>query len=97
MKKYTVYNWQVDDEGGIAVCESADYSSHKLPADKKWLIDSCRSYPSTKIGEFNTLSELTELLVNQVYIVWSNYPEYIEEEKNIAIADAVYLFETLNK
>ena len=48
MKKYTLYLWRTADDGGYWVCQSGDF-----PYGDESV---------TKIGEFDTISELTDLL-----------------------------------
>lgn len=48
MKKYTLYLWRTADDGGYEVCESKDFAFD--------------NESMAKIGEFDTISELTALL-----------------------------------
>lgn len=48
MKKYTLYLWRTADDGGYEVCASDE--------------EPCGDESVTKIGEFDTISELTDLL-----------------------------------
>ena len=52
MKKFAVYEWRSDDEGGFGICRAEQFSPL------------CGSFarPSQKIGEFNTVEGLAEIL-----------------------------------
>lgn len=58
MKRYTVYAWCSDDEGGEAVCLSSDWNPMiGYDPESGW-----RAEPSKKIGEFDTKEDLKQLL-----------------------------------
>lgn len=77
MKKFIVYEWRTDDEGGFGVCLINNYSDDIHNP----LFDRTRD----KIGEFNTVDELAELLYN-------NNPEYYGSVSNAYEEDAKHLF-----
>lgn len=58
MKKFTLYDWREDTEGGIAICESKDWS----PNLDYYPESGHDARPSVKLGEFDTVEELEELL-----------------------------------
>lgn len=58
MKKYTLYAWFADDEGGTAVCLTKDFTPMRNYNPES----GCHAMPSEKLGEFNTLDELSQLL-----------------------------------
>lgn len=68
MKKYLLYEWCTEDEGGFGVCLTSEYSTDN----------------TYKIGTFDTLEELTEVLL-------FNYPEYYETYE-LALSDARDLY-----
>lgn len=53
MKKFVVYEWSNDGEGGYGVCQKEQYSS-------EWNSTTC-------IGEFNTKEELLDILIKVEY------------------------------
>ena len=57
-KRYTLYAWRTDDEGGYSVCKREEFSPQRNyhPESGPW------AHPSQKVGDFNTLEELTNLL-----------------------------------
>ena len=58
MKEFTFYWWQSDDEGGYAICKTKEFSPKRnFQPDTGW-----RARPSVKVGEFNTVEELGELI-----------------------------------
>jgi hypothetical protein len=58
MKKFTVYAWIADDEGGLGVCLSEEFtSSVGYHPESGW-----RAKPSEKIGESDTMEELAEII-----------------------------------
>ena len=58
MKKFTLYAWRADDEGGIGICESVNFT----PSIGYHPETGCWARPSEKIGEFDTAQELAQLL-----------------------------------
>jgi hypothetical protein len=80
MKKFTVYSWRADDEGGIDVCLTNEFNpSLRYNPYSGW-----RARPSKKIGEFNTIDELADVL-------FANNPEFFETKEN-AIQDAKWMY-----
>lgn len=58
MKTYTLYAWIADNEGGYAVCKSAEFTSERdYKPETGW-----RAKPSEKIAEFDTDDELISIL-----------------------------------
>ena len=56
--KYTLYVWTSDDEGGYGICLASEFSpSIGYKPESGW-----RARPSVKVGDFNTVSELADLL-----------------------------------
>ena len=77
--KYTLYLWRTDDEGGYGMVESEKFSpSFDYHPETGW-----RAQPSVKIGEFNTVDELADLLMVK-------YPEYYTHES--AEQEANFMF-----
>ena len=75
MKKYILYEWFSGDEGGQGVCLANEYKPI------------FNGFNTDKIGEFNTLIELVDIL-------FSNFPDWyanVQEASN----DARNLWETL--
>lgn len=58
MKKFTLYAWRADDEGGIGICDSANFT----PSIGYHPETGCWARPSVKISEFDTAQELAQLL-----------------------------------
>ena len=58
MKKFTLYAWHADDEGGIGICESVNFT----PSIGYYPETGCWARPSEKISEFDTAQELAQLL-----------------------------------
>lgn len=80
MKKFTVYSWRTDDEGDIDVCLTEKFSpSLKYDPYSGW-----RARPSIKIGEFDTVDELADVL-------FADSPEFFETKEN-ALTEAMYLY-----
>ena len=78
--KYTLYLWRTDDEAGYDMVESERFSpSYDYRPETGW-----RAKPSVKIGEFNTIEELAELLMKED-------PEYLTSE--LAMKDATAIFQ----
>ena len=59
--KYTLYVYRYDDEAGYGVVESERFS----PSFDYWPESGSRAEPSVKIGEFDTVKELAELLIER--------------------------------
>ena len=78
MKKFTVYEWSIDDEGGFGICLTNKYSDDINSP----LFDRTQD----KIGEFNTVDELAELLYNY-------NPEYYNSVSNAYEEDGKRLFD----
>ena len=47
--KYTLYTWSTDDDGGYGICPVSEFTPNK-------------EHNQVKIGDFNTTSELADLL-----------------------------------
>lgn len=78
--KYTLYLWHTDDESGYDMVESERFSpSYDYHPETGW-----RAEPSVKIGEFNTVEELAELLIKEDPKYWT--PE-------LAMQDATAIFQ----
>jgi hypothetical protein len=61
MKEFTFYWWQSDDEGGYAICRTEEFSPKRnFQPESGW-----RARPSVKVGEFNTVEELGEIIYNE--------------------------------
>ena len=77
MKKYTFYEWYADDEGGTGVCLTNEYH-HNLDGNKTF-----------KIGEFNTVEELANVLLAEYPITkypgtgYDDFQEAFEEAKEL--------------
>ena len=57
-KKYTLYAGCSDDEGGYGICLASEFTPNcGYCPESGW-----RAKPSVKIGDFNTVSELADLL-----------------------------------
>ncbi len=81
-KRYTLYAWRTDDEGGYGVCRRDEFS-YKVgyhPESGPWAM------PSQRVGDFDTLEELTNLIL-------AEEPGYSRE---FAIEDAKLLMDGLN-
>lgn len=79
MKEYTFYWWQSDDEGGYAICRTEEFSPKRnFQPESGW-----RAHPSVKVGEFNTVEELGELIYEE------NKGEIV---KSVCYEDAEMLF-----
>ena len=76
-KLYTFYAWRTDDEGGWDVCKREEWSPSLRyhPESGPW------ARPSRKIGDFNTLEELTE-------IIYEEFKEQLVFSKEEAAEDA---------
>ena len=58
--KYTLYAWRSDNEGGIGVCPSDEFTPMTgYQPETGW-----RAEPSEKIGEFSNTDELIEVLLS---------------------------------
>lgn len=81
MKKFVVYAWNSDNEGGFGICRTEQFSPllGYQPESGPW------ARPSQKIGEFNTVEELARLLFDSC----SGYYVSFEE----AATDAERLFD----
>ena len=80
--KYTLYAWRTDDECGLDICFSSEFSSSTgYYPETGW-----RAEPSVKIGEFNTVSELADLLIADDPLY------YKDKDKKFAIDDATEMF-----
>ena len=58
---YTLYYWDSDNEGGIAICRTEEFSPERNFQPET----GCRARPSVAIGEFNTVEELGELIFSE--------------------------------
>ena len=81
--KYTVYAWRADDEGGLGVCLTEKFS----PSLDYNPSSGCNARPSVKIGEFDTIEELAEVL-------YEDNPVWYESKEN-ALKEAGWLLEDL--
>ena len=83
-KLYTFYAWRTDDEGGYDVCRKYEFSPslRYRPESGPW------ARPSRKIGDFNTLEDLTELLLENFKECYSS--------REIAAEDAKIYMDALN-
>jgi hypothetical protein len=80
-KLYTLYAWIADDEGGYGVCKREEFSPNlDYRPQSGW-----RASPSQRVGDFNTLEELTDLILK-------SEPMY---SKELAAEDAKWLMDTL--
>lgn len=77
MKKFIVYEWHTDDEGGFGICLTNNYSDDI----NNPLSDMTRD----KIGEFDTVMELTSIL-------YQSYPDYYNNAAEAYEEDAKHLF-----
>ena len=75
MKKYVVYDWFSGDEGGQGVCLKSEYKPN------------FNGLNTDKIGEFDTVEELADILN-------SSFPDWYVDFQE-ALQDAKDLFETL--
>lgn len=80
MKKYTVYSWYADDEGGLGVCLTEEFN----PSLGYNPLSGWRAKPSEKLGEFNTIEELTD-------IIFDSDPEWYGT-KEYAMEDALLIY-----
>lgn len=80
MKKFTVYAWYADDEGGLAVCLTEKF----IPSLGYNPMSGWRAKPSEKIGEFNTIDELADVL-------FKDDPEWYESKEN-AMQEAKWMY-----
>ena len=66
--KYTLYAWCADDEGGYAICNCGEFTPNRnYHPESGW-----RAKPSVKIGDFDTVRELAELLYNDSPAYWDS-------------------------
>ena len=83
--KYTLYAWCADNEGGIAICNFGEFSPNRdYYPESGW-----RAQPSTKIGDFSTVSELADLLYKDNNGWYAN--------KSEALKDATEMMERYNE
>ena len=85
-KLYTFYAWRTDDEGGYDVCQREEFSPSLRyhPESGPW------ARPSIKIGDFNTLEELTKL-------IYEEFKEQLGFSKEEAAEDARWYMEELKE
>lgn len=76
MKKFTLYSWQSDDEGGEGVCLSEKFTTNV--GYQPWT--GWRAMPSYKIGEFGTVEELENLLKDFHEDYYNEYPEELQHD-----------------
>ena len=81
MKKFSVYVWKSDDEGGFGICRAEQFSSSLGYRPESGQL----ARPSQKIGEFNTVEELAEILFDSSNDYYASFEE--------ATADAEQLFD----
>ena len=77
MKNYTLFAWCADNEGGYSICLSEKFSA-KTAYDpgSGW-----RARPSVKIGEFDTIEELTSLIYTDDPEWFADLDEAMKEAK----------------
>lgn len=75
---YTAYHWRSDDEGGIGICKYGEWTPSKgyYPESGPW------ARPSVKIGDFNTATELANLLMAD-NPEWWTYETAMQEAKEL--------------
>lgn len=85
-KLYTLYAWRTDDEGGYAVCKREEFSPslRYRPESGPW------ARPSIKIGDFNTIEELTDL-------IFAECKDCLGLSREAASEDAKIYMEALNE
>lgn len=77
MKKYTFYEWCADDEGGTGVCLTNEYQPN------------LGGYKTFKIGEFDTVEELANVLLEEYPITkypgtgYNDFQEALEEAEEL--------------
>ena len=60
-KQFTYYWWQSDDEGGYLICRTEEFSPQRnFQPESGW-----RACPSIKVGEFDTVEELGEIIYKE--------------------------------
>lgn len=74
MKEFTLYVFRSDDEGGYGVCKTAEWSPKiGYNPESGW-----RAKPSEKVGEFDSVEELANILMsnekemNDLYLAKKN-------------------------
>lgn len=73
--EYTLYAWRSDNEGGIAICKSSEFTPNRnYYPESGW-----RAKPSIKIGDFSTVSELADLLYKDNDCWYINEDEALED------------------
>ena len=78
MKKFTIYERRIDDEYVWVVCLTSKFKSCSKDS---WFDDS-----KEKLGEFDTVEELSSLLYN-------NFPDYYTDESDAYEEDGKRLFD----
>lgn len=79
MKKFTVYAWCADDEGGLGVCLTKKFS----PKRSYYPESGWRAQPSEKIGEFDTVEELAEVLYADVNESYYTMQDALKDAKDL--------------
>lgn len=77
MKTYVLYDWFSGDEGGQGICLTSEYKPN------------FNGLNTDKIGEFDTLIELADML-------YSNFPDWYVNAQE-ASNDAIRLWENLKR
>lgn len=82
--KYTLYEWIADDEGGYGICLASEFTPNRgYHPESGW-----RAKPSVKLGDFNTVSELADLL-------FANDPDWFADKPG-AFIEATNMLRELN-
>ena len=80
---WTLYSWRSDNEGGIGVCRSSEFTPMTgYQPETGW-----RAEPSEKIGDFSNIDELIQVLL-------SSDPIYT---KDMATEEALSIMEHLRE
>lgn len=83
MKKYTLYFWIADNEGGYGVCLREAFTPLLgYNPNSGW-----RAKPSEKIGDFDSLAELAQLIKADNYCT----EEEAENEAALFMREVVFL------
>ena len=68
MKKFTLFEWFSDNEGGIGTCKSEEFDPIAMcDPESGW-----NALPAEKIGEFDTIQELAQLLLENYSDLYSD-------------------------
>ena len=78
MKKYALYDWLADDEGGFGVCLSKDWNpSVGYYPETGWM-----ARPSILVGDFDTVEECAKLLQQDEEEACLDYEKRARENKD---------------